>query len=331
MDQLIGMPLVSIIIPVYNGEKTIQETINSVLAQTFSDFELIVINDGSQDKTLEVVSEIQDPRIKVFSYPNAGLSATRNRGISHSQGQFIAFLDADDLWTADKIEAQLKALQDNPEAGLAYSWSDFVDESSQFLHIGRRLTWDGDVHRKILVINFLEHGSNPLIRREALKVIGNFDESLSAAEDWDMWIRLAAKYSFVVVPVPQILYRVSANSLSTNIDKLEAACLTVIERAFGQVPKELRSLKKRSLSEIYKYLTFKCLEGQPTQQKSLQAARYFWRSVTTDSSIMTQSRVVVIVLFKVLVGVLLPTQLSQSLINSSKKVYRRYKHLLPLT
>jgi len=325
------MPLISVIIPVYNGEKTIQETIESVFSQTFPDLELVVINDGSQDKTLEVVSSIQDPRLKVFSYPNAGVAASRNRGFLHSSGQFIAFLDADDLWTADKLEAQLKALQENPEAGVAYSWSNFISESNQILQAGRRLTWNGNVYSKILVINFLEHGSNPLIRREALEVVGGFEESLPPADDWDMWIRLAAKYPFVVVTAPQILYRVSTSSQSTNVVKLEAACLQVIERAFNQAPEDLQPLKKRSVGEIYKYLTFKCLEGQPTRQKSLQAAHYFWRSITADSSIMTQSRVVVIVLFKVFIGVLLPTQLSQSLISSSKKVYRRYKHLLPLT
>jgi GT2 family glycosyltransferase len=325
------MPLISVIIPVYNGEKTIKETINSVLSQTVFDFELIVINDGSQDRTLEVVSDIPDPRIKIFSYPNAGVAASRNRGLLHSCGQFIAFLDADDLWTSNKLEAQLKALQENPKAGVAYSWSNFINESNQLLQPGRRLTWDGDVYSKILVINFLEHGSNPLIRREALEAVGPFEESLPPADDWDMWIRLAAKYPFVLVTAPQILYRVSTSSQSTNVSKLEAACLKVIERAFAEAPQELQPLKKRSLSEIYKYLTFKCLEGPSTRQKSLQAAHYFWRSLKADSSITTQSRVVVVVLFKVLIGILLPTQLSQILINSTKKVYRRYKDTLPLT
>lgn len=325
------MPLISVIIPVYNGEKTIQETINSVLSQTFSDFELIVINDGSQDKTLEVVSSILDSRIKIFSYSNAGVAASRNRGFLHSCGQFIAFLDADDLWTPDKLEAQLKALQENSEAGVAYSWSNFISESNQLLQAGRRLTWDGDVYSKILVINFLEHGSNPLIRREALEAVGAFEESLPPADDWDMWIRLAAKYPFVVVTVPQILYRVSTNSQSSNVAKLEAACLKVIERAFNQAPEELQPLKKRSLSEIYKYLTFKCLEGPSTRQKSLQAARYFWRSLNADSSIMTQSRVIAVVLFKIMVGGILPTELSKPIIDSTKKVYRKYKNLLPLS
>src|SRR4028119_812278 len=112
------MSLISVIIPVYNGEKTIQETIESVLNQTFTDFELIVINDGSQDATLEIVERIQDSRLKVLSYPNAGQAASRNRGLSHASGEYISFIDADDLWTPDKLEAQLRALQDNPQAAV---------------------------------------------------------------------------------------------------------------------------------------------------------------------------------------------------------------------
>jgi glycosyltransferase involved in cell wall biosynthesis len=91
------MPLISVVIPVYNGEKTILETIESVLNQSFTDFEIIVINDGSQDATLEIVSSIKDPRLKVFSYPNAGQAIARNRGVSHAVGEFVSFLDADDL------------------------------------------------------------------------------------------------------------------------------------------------------------------------------------------------------------------------------------------
>src|SRR3712207_5841233 len=98
------MSLISVIVPAYKGEKTIQKTIESVLNQTFTDFELIVINDGSQDATLDVVSSIQDSRLKLFSYPNAGISTTRNRGIYHAVGEYISFIDADDLWTPDKLK-----------------------------------------------------------------------------------------------------------------------------------------------------------------------------------------------------------------------------------
>ena len=97
------MCIISVIIPAYNAEKTIRETIESVIKQTFSDWELIVVNDGSQDRTVEVVSQIKDPRIKLFSIPHAGVSASRNRGFDNSVGQFIAFLDADDLWKPEKL------------------------------------------------------------------------------------------------------------------------------------------------------------------------------------------------------------------------------------
>ncbi|WP_329607065.1 glycosyltransferase family A protein [Planktothrix agardhii] len=103
------MPLISVIIPAYNAEKTIQETIYSVLKQTWQDFELIVINDGSQDATLEVLSSIQDPRLRILSYSNAGLASSRNRGITEATGEYISFMDADDLWTPDKLEAQFQA------------------------------------------------------------------------------------------------------------------------------------------------------------------------------------------------------------------------------
>src|SRR5919202_4312270 len=203
------MPLISVIIPAYNAEKTIKQTIESVLNQTFSDFEIIVINDGSQDSTLEIVSSIPDPRIKVFSYPNAGPQKSRNRGWGNASGEYVSFLDADDLWTPDKLEAQLKALQENPQAAVAYSWSDWIDESGQFLRAGGHITVNGNAYEKLLLRDFVESGSNPLIRRQALDKVGDFDQSVTPAEDWDMWLRLAARYEFVTVPSPQILYRIS--------------------------------------------------------------------------------------------------------------------------
>ena len=118
------MPLISVIIPVYNAEATIKETIDSVLNQTFTNLELIVINDGSKDSSLSIISNIKDSRLKLFSYDNAGVAISRNRGIKKASGKFIAFIDADDLWTSDKLEAQLKALQSNPQAAVAYSWVD---------------------------------------------------------------------------------------------------------------------------------------------------------------------------------------------------------------
>ncbi|MHC5718825.1 MAG: glycosyltransferase, partial [Nostoc sp.] len=211
------MTSISVIIPCYNSEKTIKKTIESVLNQSFSDLELIVINDGSKDSTLEIISNFQDSRIKIFSFENSGGNISRNRGLKYTAGKFVSFLDADDIWTADKLASQLQALQENLGAKVAYSWTDSIDENDEILLSGMHITVNGDVYEKLLVSNFLENGSNPLILREAIIELGGFDESLNAAQDWDMWLRLASKFDFVCVPFVQILYRMSPNSLSSNL------------------------------------------------------------------------------------------------------------------
>jgi glycosyltransferase involved in cell wall biosynthesis len=307
------MPLISVVIPVFNGERTIKETIESVLRQTFADFEIIIINDGCQDATVEIVSNIQDSRIQVYSYPNAGLAASRNRGINHASSEYIAFIDADDLWTPDKLEAQLNSLKANPDAAVAYSWTDYIDQSSQFLRRGSHITVNGDIYPHLLVIDFLENGSNPLIRKQAFVEVGNFDESLTAAEDWDLLLRLARRYPFVCVPSPQILYRISGNSMSDHILRQESESLKVIERAFNQAPESLQYLKKQSLANLYKYLTYKAMEVQPKSETGLTAARFLLQAVRNDPSLL-KAKVIGKVLFKISAMILLPSQLAQTAI-----------------
>lgn len=313
------MPLISVIIPAYNSENTISETVESVLKQTFADFELIVINDGSTDNTLEVLSSIQDPRLKVFSYPNAGSNPSRNRGFAQSSGEYIAFLDADDLWTADKLEAQLKALQDNPQAAVAYSWCDRINESSQLVRKGGYFTAHGDIYPQLLLTDILENGSNPLIRREALTHVGGFDESLPAGQDWDLYLRLAAHYHFVNVQRPQILYRISTNSLSSNVAKLESGCLQVITTAFNQAPESLQYLKRDSLANLYKYLTYKSLLGIPDRSKSFFTAKLILLAINYDYSLLRR-RILWKALLKVGLSTILPHKQAQNVITKMKNL-----------
>jgi glycosyltransferase involved in cell wall biosynthesis len=311
------MPLISVVIPVYNGEKTIRETIESVLNQTLSDLEIIIINDGSQDSTLEMVSSLKDLRVKTFSYPNKGLSASRNRGISQASGDYIAFIDADDLWTPDKLEAQFNALQANPQAAVAYSWTNYIDEFGQFLCQGLHSNYTGDVYNKLLVTNLLENGSNPLIRRQVFTQVSGFDESLRAGEDWDMYLRLAAQYHFVVVPAPQILYRLSVNSMSSNVTQQEAECLKVIERAFNQAPASVQHLRKTSLANLYKYLILKALEGSPEPRLGLVSARFLWHIIRNYPALL-RTRVIWKVVIKILTVAFLPPQQAQILLTKMK-------------
>ncbi len=313
------MPTISVIVPVYNGSVTIRETLESVLNQTFTDFELIVINDGSTDSTLEVIAQISDPRLQTFSYPNAGLNASRNRGIVRFSGEYISYIDADDLWTPDKLESQYQALQDNPKAGLAYSWTNCIDESSQFLRPDSRATFSGDVFAPMLLAYFLSNGSNPLIRRQVLLELGGFDETLTSAQDWEMYIRVASRYPFAVVPKPQVLYRQSANSMSMNVRMKEAAATEVINRAFAQAPETLQYLKPRSLGNLYKYLTVKALEGTPSRQQGIRAIRLYYHALKNDFSLFTAA-ISLKVFYKATIVSLFPPKLALMILTKTPKL-----------
>lgn len=317
----IGAPRISVVIPAYNSADTIRETVESVLNQTFSDFEIIVIDDGSQDATLEILTRIQDLRLKVFSYPNAGASTSRNRGLALARGKFIAFLDADDLWTPDKLEAQLNALQANPQASVAYSWTDFIDKDGRFLWSGLHITVNGDALEKLLVVNFLENGSNPLIRKQALTEVGGFDPSLGSAEDWELWLRLAAYYQFVAVPKPQILYRRTSSSKSANILRHEAASLSVIDLAFARAPANLQYLKRRSLTHLYKYLTSRVTYGLPARYKGVLTLKFLGRAIRYDPTLpFKQLRFVAASLLKAVTMILVPAQLAEVILTKAKSL-----------
>ncbi|MCT7984818.1 glycosyltransferase family 2 protein [Laspinema sp. A4] len=277
------MPKISIIIPAYNAEKTILETWISIQNQTFSDWEVIVINDGSTDQTLPILQTINDPRLKVFSYTNAGLPIARNRGLAEVTGDYIAFLDADDLWTPDKLEQQLATLEHYPEAGVAYSWVIFFNSEKKQQSLGHPHSFEGNVYPALLLNNFLGNGSNPLVTRKAIQSVGDFDPTFPHCADWDYYLRLAAQWSFVLVPQHQILYRQSVGSMTSKCAHIEHQLLTMIEKQFTTIaPEEYQGLKPQSLAWIYEYCTQQYLEyGRDRQdiecarQKLAQAIRLY--------------------------------------------------------
>jgi len=277
------MPQISVIIPAYNAERTIIETIQSVQQQTFQDFEIIVINDGSKDKTVELVQSIQDESVQIFSYENGGLPVARNRGISHATSEFIAFLDADDLWTADKLQLQLTALEQNPKAGVAYSWTCFMDVDEQGKPLSflpsPRYSFAGNVYEKLLVSDFIHSGSNTLIRREAIESTGEFDPTLKSCEDWDYWLRLAARWHFVVVPKHQILYRRAPGAMSSKVEVMKEASLIAMEKAYQAAPPELQYLKSYTLTSFHVYCASLYLQHRTDIGGVSQARQHLWSAI----------------------------------------------------
>lgn len=264
------MPLVSVIIAAYNSENTIVQTIFSVLEQTFKDLEIIVIDDGSKDNTVERVREIKDRRIKLFPYENGGVAKARNRGITHATGEYITFLDHDDLWTPDKIEAQVSALQNSPDAGVAYSWTINMYSEEKPVRFTKLspFYFEGDVYSQLLVYNFVASGSNILARAEVVESVGGFDGAPLSNEDWDFYIRLASKWSFVVVPQYQIIYRHTANSMSSQIERLEKGGVILIDKAYQSVPENLQHLKNQSFCNHYIYCSELYIESYANSQKA---------------------------------------------------------------
>jgi glycosyltransferase involved in cell wall biosynthesis len=275
------MPKISVIIPAYNAERTLQETVESVQNQTFSDFEIIIINDGSTDQTLTISQNFVDPRVKIFSYQNAGVSVARNRGIANAMGEFIAFIDADDLWTPDKLERQLKALSNNSEAGVAYSWTQTIDERGKPLPHNHPVFLEGSVYADLLVSNFIANGSNILVRREVISQVGEFDAdaNIRGSEDWDYYLRLAAETHFTVVPDWQILYRQSSTSVSSNFEMMEASALAVVKKAYQSAPLEYQHLKNKSLAWVYGYSTQQALQRKDDWKNARIALRKFCKAV----------------------------------------------------
>ncbi len=280
------MPTISIVIPAYNAESTIRETIESVQKQTFSDFEVIIIDDGSTDKTVEIINNFDDERIKVFSYENGGVSAARNRGISHANGEFIAFLDADDLWTPDKLELQLAVLEKYSEAGVAYSWTYFMYEQRKVIKAGNPVYFKGDVYSNLLVENFLAHGSNPLIRREIIDCVGGYDSNFPHCADWDFYLRLASYCDFALVPKHQIFYRQSSGSMTSKIDGIEKQMLIMFEKTFKAASPQYKYLKNRSLAWVYQYCTQQYLEYSTDLSGINQATKKLCKAIRLHPQIL---------------------------------------------
>ncbi|HWQ03791.1 MAG TPA: glycosyltransferase [Longilinea sp.] len=210
------MPRVSVIIPTYNSARFIAGTLDSVFAQSFRDFEVIVVDDGSTDNTREVLQPFQN-RIQYIYQQNSERSAARNNALSHTQSEYIAFLDSDDLWAPEKLERQVAVLDANPQVSLVFCQARYLDESGKPVSFCGQ-TLDGEPGEGLVIADYsipllssnvvAGGGSAAMVRRRLLDEVGKFDLDLVQSEDWDMWVRLAQLGPFAYIPEPLASYRV---------------------------------------------------------------------------------------------------------------------------
>ena len=283
----IAAPKVSIVIPAYNAMTYLPATLASVFNQTFSDFEVLLVDDGSTDSIQTWVAQtVRDSRVKLIYQVNQGLSAARNTGITHSQGKYIAFLDADDLWNPIKLEQQVQWLDTHPAVGLIYNWTALIDSAGN--PTGRVLgsEIEGDVLPEMLQRNFIDCPS-VLVRRQCFDRVGLFDCTLRSVEDWDMWIRIAGVYPFAVTRAPLVYYRQHPTNMSKNWRVMEQSFQQVITKAFASAPPELQALKPKSLGSAYLVLAWKALQSQ---ERDCQLARQFQQQAIAQNPKLRTSR-----------------------------------------
>lgn len=206
---------VSAVITAYNSEAFIGEAIKSVLNQSRPVDEIVVIDDGSTDGTRRVVSEFAEQGIKYILQPNSSAGAARNRGIRETSGDFIAFLDADDCWLADKIRLQVQYLEQHQHAALVSGFARWWNVSKDTVRISGQVVRNmNTLRRELLVHNVIGNPSMVMVRRTALESEGVFDDRIRWGQDWDLWIRLVKKYDAAVLPEPLTVYRWHSDNLS---------------------------------------------------------------------------------------------------------------------
>jgi glycosyltransferase involved in cell wall biosynthesis len=236
--------LVSVVIPAFNYGRFVSEAVDSALAQTYPSIEVIVVDDGSTDDTRERLSRYGN-RIRYIHQQNRGLSAARNTGAAQAQGEWVALLDADDLWHRDKLRIQMGAAAKADNVALV--------GSPAAAGLPENLADDPPV-RELMVRDFVLSArmgpSSALIRKSALNEVGGFDESLRSVEDRDMWLRLAARFKCLLVDSPCWWYRLHAGQMNRHADRMRSNYRRVLERFFMLHP-ECSPLRRSAMAYFH--------------------------------------------------------------------------------
>lgn len=280
--------MVSVVISSYNATDFIEDTIQSVINQSTYDWELIIVNDGSTDNTLAIAEELAltDNRIRVFDKTNGGVSSARNFGIKKSKGDFLAFLDADDVWAPTFLQSCLGALEKNLDWGIVQTDLAIIDELGQETGQSKKAK-SGELLNNIL--EWEEHTMTPpsgvLVRRKVIETIGVFDENISNNADQDFYIRVASQYAIGRVSEPLLKYRMHGNNMHSNISVLEHDSLYVFDKASSNRLFYSERFRRRCFANMYFIIGVNYLRYQ---RKWLTFGRYICLAILTFPPIIVR-------------------------------------------
>lgn len=250
-------PLVSVIIPTYNYGHFVADAVNSALRQTYPNMEIIVVDDGSTDNTQDVLKQFEG-RIINIKKPNGGLSAARNTGLERAKGAYIAILDSDDVWLAEKTEKQIRAFAQNPELGVVSCSAYEVDYG---LNVKKELPYKNypdkaEFVKNLALRNIVSGGSSAMIKKECFDKVGGFDVEISPSADWEMWLRISQYYRFHLIEEPLVKIRAGSENMSS------------LKNAGKMLETELRVMEKLAANNIH-------FKGNTALQKEALSYRYF--------------------------------------------------------
>jgi glycosyltransferase involved in cell wall biosynthesis len=268
---------ISAVIPTYNYGRYIAEAVESALAQTMAPREVIVVDDGSTDDTEAVVRKFGD-KVRYIRQENAGVCAARNRGVAESTGEYIAFLDADDIWDPTKLEKQLAVFESDPEIGLVHcGMLEFDGETGETiaLHLEGQKGWVAD---ELLLWErpaIVGPGGTIMVRRGVFEEVGGFDEQMKVSEDWDFCYRVARRYKVGFVAEPMVNYRSHGAAAHRDIREMERGMGRFYEKAFAN-DVEVSRLRERSLGNYHRILAGSYLHAGQYGNFAKNAAKSLW-------------------------------------------------------
>jgi len=269
--------MISVIIPTYNAEAYICEAINSVLAQTYRDFEIIVVNDGSTDDTAQIIRQ-RFLNVRLFYIKNSGASAARNFGISVSRGQYVAFLDADDRWLPEKLEQQI-AQFDEDQPGMVFTENLFFNGRGIIAERTdkRKKLMRGNIVRNIFLNSYVVT-STVMVRRAVFDDVGMFEEELVVGEDDNLWMRISMKYRVKLLDEPLVLYHLTEGSLSRTRKNIMPAIRTHIELLQKKYPEIHQHIGTSAIRLKYNDLYFSEAYHHFSQEQYQEARSFFMQS-----------------------------------------------------
>jgi glycosyltransferase involved in cell wall biosynthesis len=246
------MATVSVITPTYNRARFLPAAVASVLSQTFGDFELIIVDDGSEDNTPDVLKPfLADRRVRYVYQENKGQSHARNLALKQATGDFIAFLDSDDVWARDKLEKQLAVFRANSEVDIVHGDEATINEQGSVVSLQNMRRYSGRITRYLLADNSVSI-TTALVRRRCFDEMGGFDTSVGVADDYELWLRFSAKYRFQYIPEIVAAYRIMENQISSNKIKRFETNEVIIDRFLKQYGNVITPRERRiGVSKFY--------------------------------------------------------------------------------